>query len=215
MFFIPLCFMAFYDSITPHSNACCHRHMGMGLGAQYFCSNSMEMIENAANLSCDFANITRPRLPERDMVCLCCMELYGSALNQAGNITPHSNARCFRLLSIGLGWLNFCSNPIESAFANLSRPRLRERDMVCFCCMEFYGSTLIQAGNITPHSKACCFRLLGLCLGGQNFCSNTIEKIETASFLISFGVMITLISYLGLFMIRRTTEYTRTRVKQR
>ena len=185
MFFISLCFMALYGIMTPHSNARCHRHTVMGLGAKYICSNSMQMIENAANLSCDFANITRPRLPERDMVCLCCMHLYGSVLNQAGNITPHSNARCFRLLSVGLGWLTFCSNPMENienpanrcrAFANLSRPLLPDRDMVCFCCMELYGSTLIQAGNITPHSKARCFRLLGLGLGVGKTFAPTLQR---------------------------------------
>ena len=57
-------------------------------------------------------------------------------------------------------------------------------------------------------------------MGGRPFCSNSMEKIENVanlsrSFLIIFGLLMTLITYLGLLMLRRTTKYTRTRVKQR
>ena len=175
----------------------------------------------------------------------CCSPVEeASALNQPGSIIPHSNAQCsLQHLGMGLGGQNFCSNLMEKIenVANLSPFRVSQRGMVYFSrnalCENsqkqigndthpsralrhlggsLYWSALNQPWSITPHSNAqCSLRHLGMGFGGQNFCSNPIEKIETASFLISFGVMITLISYLGLFMLRRTTEYTRTRVKQR
>ena len=87
--------------------------------------------------------------------CLSFMALYGSAINQPGNITPHSRARCSLVhLGVGLGWQTFCSSPVEKI------------------------SALNQSGNITPHSNArCSIRHLGLGLGGQNFRYNLMEKI--------------------------------------
>ena len=50
--------------------------------------------------------------------------VYGIALNQAGNITPHSNARCsIRHLGMGLGGQNFCSNLMDNT-ANVANPSL-------------------------------------------------------------------------------------------
>ena len=73
--------------------------------------------------------------------CLSFMALYGSAMNQPGNIIPHSRARCSLVhLGVGLAWQTFCSSPVEET------------------------SALNQSGNITPHSNArCSIRHLGLC----------------------------------------------------
>ena len=87
--------------------------------------------------------------------CLSFMALYGSAMNQPGNIIPHSRACCSLVhLGVGSAWQTFCSSHVEEATA------------------------LNQPGSITPHSKAqCSLRHLGVGLGGQNFRSNLMEKI--------------------------------------
>ena len=85
--------------------------------------------------------------------CLSFMALYGSAMNQPGNIIPHS-----RDLGVGSAWQTFCSSHVEEATA------------------------LNQPGSITPHSYAqCSLRHLGVGLGGQNFCSNLMEKLENVA----------------------------------
>ena len=164
--------------------------------------------------------------------------VYGIALNQAGNITPHSNARCsIRHLGIGLGGQNFRSNLTEKIvkFANPSPVRAPQRGMVYFSCIalcentlkqnrsnaqpsralrrlggSLYWSPLNQPGNINPHSYAhCSIRHLGVGLGGQNFCFNLREVF----FPISFGLMGTI--YFGLILLRRMRGCTKTRVKHR
>ena len=92
--------------------------------------------------------------------CLSFMALYGIAMNQPGNIIPHS-----RDLGVGSAWQTFCSSPVEEA------------------------SALNQPGSIIPHSNAqCSLRNLGMGLGGQNFCSNLMEKIENVANLSHFRV---------------------------
>ena len=164
--------------------------------------------------------------------------VYGIALNQAGNITPHSNARCsIRHLGMGLGGQNFRSNLTEKIvkFANPSPVRAPQRGMVYFSCAalcentlkqnrsntqpsralrrlggSLYWSPLNQPGNINPHSYAhCSIRHLGVGLGGQNFCFNLREVF----FPISFGLMGTI--YFGLILLRRMRGYTKTRGKHR
>ena len=148
--------------------------------------------------------------------------VYGIALNQAGNITPHSNARCsIRHLGMGLGGQNFRSNLTEKIvkFANPSPVRAPQRGVLHFfstgwsydilekfCRISMlskfflrlgcvvYGIPLNQPGNITPHSYArSSTRHLGVGLGGKNFCFNLREVF----FPISFGLMITM-TYFGL-----------------
>ena len=244
-------------NITPHSNArCSSRHLGMGLGGQNFRSNLTEKIVK-------FANPSPVRAPQRGMVYFSCIalcentlkqsrsntqpsravrslgeSLYWSPLNQPGNITPHSNARCsIRHLGMGLGGQNFRSNLTEMIvkFANPSPVRAPQRGMVYFSCAalcentlkqnrsntqpsralrrlggSLYWSPLNQPGNITPHSYAqCSIRHLGVGLGGQNFCFNLREVF----FPISFGLMGTI--YFGLILLRRMRGYTKTRGKHR
>ena len=119
--------------------------------------------------------------------CLSFMALYGSAMNQPGNIIPHSRAGCSLVhLGVGSAWQTFCSSPVEET------------------------SALNQPGSITPHSYAqCSLRHLGVGLGGQNFCFNLREVF----FPISFGLMGTI--YFGLILLRRMRGYTKTRVKHR
>ena len=62
--------------------------------------------------------------------CLSFMALYGSAMNQPGNIIPHSRACCSLVhLGVGSAWQTFCSSPVEET------------------------SALNQPGSITPHTK--------------------------------------------------------------
>ena len=91
--------------------------------------------------------------------CLSFMALYGSAMNQPGNIIPHSRACCSLVhLGVGSAWQTFCSSHVEEATA------------------------LNQPGSITPHSYAqCSLRHLGVGLGGNYFCSNHMEKIENVA----------------------------------
>ena len=153
-------------NITPHSNARCSiRHLGLGLGGQNFRYNLMEKIVNVANPS-------PVRVPQRGMVyfsriALCentqkqignnthpsralrhlGASLYWSPLNQPGNITPHSNARCsLRHLGLGLGGQTFCSNPMEKIenVANPSLVRVPQREMVYFSNVECWYHTFIS-----------------------------------------------------------------------
>ena len=150
MFFICLSFIALYGSalnksgnITPHSHARCSlRHLGLGLGGQTFCSSPMGKIENVADPSllrvpqqgrvyfsyialCEntlkqIGNNTNPSRALRHVG----GGLYESALNQAGNITPLSHARCsLRHLGLGLGGQTLCSNPMEN-IENVANPSL-------------------------------------------------------------------------------------------
>ena len=51
-----------------------------------------------------------------------------------------------------------------------------------------YGIALDHLGNISPHSNTqCSLRHLGLGLGGQNFCSNLMEKPSRASSMV-YGI---------------------------
>ena len=104
-----LCWNAL-NQVTTHSNARCSlRHLGMGLGGQTFCSNSMEMIENAANLSRACASLSRPRLPERDNVCSCSMALCVNTLKLPDNNNYLSRASCSPLhLGVGLFGESIC-----------------------------------------------------------------------------------------------------------
>ena len=90
-------------------------------------------------------------------ICLSFMAFYGSALNQPGNITPHSNARCsVRHLGLGLGGKNFCSNLMEKIenVVNPSLVRVPQRGMVYFSCIALCENTLKQIGNNTHPSRA-------------------------------------------------------------
>ena len=74
-------------NITPHSNARCSlRHLGLSLCGQSFYCKSFEETHNVTNLSL-------ARVPQRDMVCFCCLALCEKALNQTGNATRLSHAR--------------------------------------------------------------------------------------------------------------------------
>ena len=54
-----------------------------------------------------------------------------------------------------------------------------------FQCLSF----MALYGSIIPHSNAqCSLRHLGMGLGGQNFCSNLMEKIENVANLSPFRV---------------------------
>ena len=94
-FFSFLCFIALYwnalkqpGNATHLSNARCSlRHLGLSLCGQSFYCKSFEETQNVANLSL-------ARVPQRDMVCFCCLALCENALNQTGNPSPLSNARC-------------------------------------------------------------------------------------------------------------------------
>ena len=125
---------------------------------------------------------------------LCFMALYENALNQTGNDTHLSYARCSpRYLGVA---------------------RVPQRHLECFCCMGLSGNTLKQTENITHLS---CDRLplghLGVSLCGQSKCGKSMK--QTGFFLICFGLMITLTSYLGFLLLRKIRGYTKTRVKHR
>ena len=80
-----------------------------------------------------------------------------SALNQSGNITPHSNARCsIRHLGLGLGGQNFRYNIMEKIVnvANPSPVRVPQRGMVYFSRSAFCENIQRQIGNNTHPSRA-------------------------------------------------------------
>ena len=54
--------------------------------------------------------------------CLSSMALYGSAMNQPGNIIPHSRACCSLVhLGVGSAWQTFCCSPVEET-SSLNQP---------------------------------------------------------------------------------------------
>ena len=66
------------------------------------------------------------------------MALYENALNQTGNDTHLSYARCSpRYLGVSLCGKYISCKPMEETeiVANVSLARLPQRDMVCLCCM--------------------------------------------------------------------------------
>ena len=114
-FFSSLCFIALYGNAlkqpgnaTHLSFACCSpRHLGVSLRGESFCCKPIEETQNVANLSL-------ARVPQRDMVCFCCLALCEKALNQAGNATHLSHARCsLRHLGVSLCGESICWKPME------------------------------------------------------------------------------------------------------
>jgi len=153
---------------------CSPRYLGVSLCGKYVSCKPMEETEIDANVSL-------ARLPQRDMVGLCCMPLSENTLNQTGNITHLSSAR-FPLgyLDWSLGRQSKYGKPMEQTenIANLSR-RVPQRRLVCFCCMAVSGNTLMQTGNITHLSFA-------------RFPPQIRKTHEAAaSLLINYGLMIT------------------------
>ena len=155
-------------------------------------------------------------------ICLCFLALYGNAVNQTRNNTHFTCAYCSlghqgsqRHLGVSLYGQSICSKLMEETeyVTNLSCGRLPQRDMVCFCCIALCENTLNQTGNNTNVScTRCSLGHLAVSLCCESTCWKALK--ETASFLTSFCLMITLICYMGLLLLRRVTEYTRTIVKQ-
>ena len=113
--------------------------------------------------------------------CLSFMALNWSALNQPGNITSHSRARCsLGHLGVGLGWQTFCSRPVEKISA--LRNNTHHSRALRHVGGSLYGSALNQLGNITTHSYArCSLRPLGVGLGGLNFFVPTLWRRQRMS----------------------------------
>ena len=212
MFFISLCFMALLENALnqtgndthPSYARCSPRYLGVSLCGKYISCKPMEETEIVATVSL-------ARLPQRDMVCLCWMPLCENTLNQTGNITHLSCAR-FPLgyLDWSLGGQSKCGKPMEQTenIANLSR-RVPQRLLVCFCCMAVSGNTLKQTWNITHLSFARFpLRHLDVRLCGESKCGKPTK--QTASLLISYGLMITLTSYLVLLLFSEIRGYNRT-----
>ena len=179
MFFLCLCFMAFYGNALKNTMSqtwyytrlsrtrCSRRTLCVSLGEEPICWKAMEETENVANISSGC-------LHQRDMVCFCCMALCENTQNQTGNNTHLSCARCsLRPLCVSLIGESICwksMKEIENG-ANLSPARLHQGDMICFCCMALYENTLNQTGNNTHLSCArCSLRPLFVSLCWESIC---------------------------------------------
>ena len=151
--------MALYGSalnksgnITPHSRPRCSlRHLGVSFCGESICCKSIEETQIVANLPL-------ARVPQRDMVCFCCLALWEKALNQTGNATHLSHARCsLRYLGVGLCGEPICCKPMEETMWT-------QRIKFPLC-----EKALNQAGNATHLSRArCSLRHLGGSLWGIN-----------------------------------------------
>ena len=141
------------------------------------------------------------RMVSMFFICLCLMALCGNTLNQTGNIT-HLSCACFTLGY--LDWSLCGQKPLEQTenIANLYRARVPQRHLECFCCLGLSGNTLKQTENITHLSyPQLPLVYLGMSLRGESKCGKPME--QTGVFLICFGVMITLTSYLGFLLLRK------------
>ena len=127
-------------------------------------------------------------------------------INSLNKCYPH---RMLSTFFISLCFLALYGNALNNSFA-----RVPQREVVCLCSMTLCENVLYQTGNNTHHSSArCSLRHLGAGLCGESFCWKPMEHI--ASFLISFGLMITLTSYLVLLLFREIRGHNRTSVNHR
>ena len=90
--------------MSPHSNARCTPHLGLGLGGQHFCSKLMEKIEN-------FDNSSLVCVTQREMLYFSCIALCENTLKLIKNNTYPS--RALRHLVGSLGGESICWKPME------------------------------------------------------------------------------------------------------
>ena len=165
-----------YDTHLSYAR-CSPRYLGVGLCGKYISCKPMEETENVPNVSL-------ARLPQGDVVYLCCMPLCENNLNQTGSNSHLSYDRCsLRHLGVGLSGQNIWWKSMEETenSANLSRAHVPQRHLVYLCCMASSGNTLKETGNIT-HLSCARFPLGCLCAGlcGQSTYGKPIE--QTVSF---------------------------------
>ena len=118
-------------------------------------------------------------------ISLCYIALYENALNQTGNDTHLSYARCSpSYLGVRLCGQHISCKPMEETenVANVSLARLTQGDMVCVCCMALCENTLNQTGNYTHLSYARCTpRYLGVGVCGKYISCKPTEETENVA----------------------------------